>query len=1017
MEDLMKIRLIVLLMLLTTLISAQTMWDNPVALRQGVNIEWTRAAVSTDDGGIVYTWSDTKFGGRDLYAMKYDATGNSVWGEEPLLVDGKEDRQEDPVIIKTSDGNYIIAWIDFSLDQDGDVFAQKINNSGELLWQEGGVPVCTSHAVQISLNIVENDVGGAYILWRDSRNPSVDLYAANLDGDGNNLWTENGIPIANSNNPETSNSMREDGDGGFFIGYLETAGTSTNILAKRFNSAGESLWGEPLMIAQNIGDSPVIRVVPDGIGGYIFVWSDQREVTTNIFAQRLLGDGTFDWGDYAEVYSDEDDEQSFAQSYPQAQPDGLGNTIIVWQDQRVVQNREGLFAQKMSPTGAKLWAEDGVMIRADDVEPLTLRIDSDTNGGAYVIWTDSREGQSPHLDIYAQHLTADGSLGWGADAMPICTAINEQNSPLIKKSNEHIFTVWEDARTGSIGISQQIIDSSNNIVLTEDGETVFYGLSGDAGKDGLLQIHPRPNQNDAIVIWDDTRGAVTGYRVFYQLINPDGTYALELNGRPVTIPTGYDQTHFDSATNSAGQTLIVWAEQRAVVESKIFAQLIDTNGDYLWGDTGLELSPNYSEDQGIPKVSCYNDDFYIGWAENFLVEGMFPYKQVHGQRISNGEKQWGEHGIRISGAENGAIDTEMEIHNVIGNHYIWNVYGEQRRVVRVNEDGEVVEGYSVEGNMVTSPGVTVYANDVGNIHNDQLYYSWIDDRDNGTKTIFTQGFELDGTFSWTEGLNTSLQDHDGEPNEADYPDMAIGDAVYVTWSESSVGGNHNIMAQKITFDGEKEFADGGAEIAVNYTLSQEKPKIARVSNDYYLVAWEQQDEDEIDLYMNLLRYNGDRLYGSTGTPITQEIKSQVSVRIAPLGDGKAILAWADGVSSGKTTILGVYTQYVDFSSVSNDDNEVQVASNKLLQNYPNPFNPTTTISFSLEKDAKDVELAIYNLKGQKVKTLIKDSFTAGNYSFVWNGDNDDNKAVSSGVYFYKLKAGSQTATKKMVLMK
>ena len=77
----MKIRLIVMLMLLTTLVSAQDMWDNALPIRQGVNIEWSRATATAEDGGIVYVWSDTKFGARDLFAMKFDGSGNSVWGK------------------------------------------------------------------------------------------------------------------------------------------------------------------------------------------------------------------------------------------------------------------------------------------------------------------------------------------------------------------------------------------------------------------------------------------------------------------------------------------------------------------------------------------------------------------------------------------------------------------------------------------------------------------------------------------------------------------------------------------------------------------------------------------------------------------------------------------------------------------------------------------------------------------------------------------------------------------------
>jgi len=92
---------------------------------------------------------------------------------------------------------------------------------------------------------------------------------------------------------------------------------------------------------------------------------------------------------------------------------------------------------------------------------------------------------------------------------------------------------------------------------------------------------------------------------------------------------------------------------------------------------------------------------------------------------------------------------------------------------------------------------------------------------------------------------------------------------------------------------------------------------------------------------------------------------------------------------------------------------------KLNQNYPNPFNPTTTISFQLseDEDLSKVELLIYNLKGQKIKTLPFSPSQFPSVSITWNGTDDNNKSVSSGIYFYKLKAGTYEKTKRMVLIK
>ncbi|HEX3072380.1 MAG TPA: T9SS type A sorting domain-containing protein, partial [Ignavibacteriales bacterium] len=88
----------------------------------------------------------------------------------------------------------------------------------------------------------------------------------------------------------------------------------------------------------------------------------------------------------------------------------------------------------------------------------------------------------------------------------------------------------------------------------------------------------------------------------------------------------------------------------------------------------------------------------------------------------------------------------------------------------------------------------------------------------------------------------------------------------------------------------------------------------------------------------------------------------------------------------------------------------------LSQNYPNPFNPVTAIRFTMPKSGA-VTLKIYNILGQEIKTLIDKEFTAGSYEARWNGDTNFGDKAASGVYIYRLEAGSFKATKKMLLLK
>ena len=104
---------------------------------------------------------------------------------------------------------------------------------------------------------------------------------------------------------------------------------------------------------------------------------------------------------------------------------------------------------------------------------------------------------------------------------------------------------------------------------------------------------------------------------------------------------------------------------------------------------------------------------------------------------------------------------------------------------------------------------------------------------------------------------------------------------------------------------------------------------------------------------------------------------------------------------------------VPYSSVNN--NTVPVAG-FLAQNYPNPFNPTTTINYEI-KEAGNVTIAVFNIKGQKVATLVNEYHNVNNYTTVWNGINNNNESVSSGIYFYEMNTGDYTSVKKMILMK
>ena len=123
----------------------------------------------------------------------------------------------------------------------------------------------------------------------------------------------------------------------------------------------------------------------------------------------------------------------------------------------------------------------------------------------------------------------------------------------------------------------------------------------------------------------------------------------------------------------------------------------------------------------------------------------------------------------------------------------------------------------------------------------------------------------------------------------------------------------------------------------------------------------------------------------------------------------------NGPNSGGNLMYMAIDLSISLSSV--DDYDQIVGTHNLLKpNYPNPFNPQTTIEFNVSYP-QIVKLYIYNVKGQKVKSLVNDHVTAGNHSIIWDGKDDHLNEVSSGVYFYRIETEENSETRKMLLLK
>ncbi|RLC46102.1 MAG: hypothetical protein DRH57_06735, partial [Candidatus Cloacimonadota bacterium] len=131
-----------------------------------------------------------------------------------------------------------------------------------------------------------------------------------------------------------------------------------------------------------------------------------------------------------------------------------------------------------------------------------------------------------------------------------------------------------------------------------------------------------------------------------------------------------------------------------------------------------------------------------------------------------------------------------------------------------------------------------------------------------------------------------------------------------------------------------------------------------------------------------------------------------------LYDGKSVYESAETITFTNDNVVGTPDNPITISMSTDKVPDVF----KLTQNYPNPFNPDTKIAYQLPV-ASNVEISIYNIKGERVRTLVSGKKEAGYHSVIWNGKDNNNRTVSSGIYFYRINTDRFSDTKKMLLMK
>ncbi len=1056
--------------------------ENGVPYRQGYHVEWYRSITSGMVDGEEYlcvAWSDTRNGDRDIFAELYDSDGNPLWGEEGeggiLVARQAVTRQEDPHVMPTSDGHWILTWIDYRNDFEirdmSDVFMQKLNHAdGSIMWPEGDpdlAGVAVSEVLdtrEIAVQSFDDGNGGAVSVWVTNRNNNGDIYAMHMMADGtpDPNWTEHGVMVAGG--PEDQSSADTpvytadtDGAGGLIVGWPDTRDPNDdNLYANRINADGELVWGDSsgIAISMAAGDQGKFRMAPDGLGGAYFVWISLDTASVNndddIFGQHVQAGGTVDWQEDGEVlvYEHPDSTAWFVPSDVRIVNSAEGEAVIVWvEGPRDSDANSNLRTQRLSLDDNNdlvlNWGDDGyeyrgVVLCDAEAKQSAVRLSPDGSGGAVYGWRDSRGGNENNTqNAYAQRIDVDGDYVWGDQ-----NGVLLSDEPLLQDGvigrvvGTDACYVWFDFRRGSPGLYYQYLDlATGTAQLEEDGVQIVFGIDGNAKTP--LVVYDRDHAEHAWFGWIDGRWGGLGRVPFVQKVDvATGERQFQANGVSVIpyFPFGDDEgitlaaDSLDLIPDGEGGLYAGWEDNRTGYIQTLGFQRISSDGEPLWSDMGVALESPLYHGQYRPELQrrvdggifAMHDEYNEGAIVNIRLQKIDGDGTVHWENEGDSPGKW--------------ITEDMGNDNV--SEVFTHFYTEDRdllMVYRRNAGGSDIDiyascyGVDEDSILWTRDISTVEGSRQGNVQAAHLeggvLLVWEDQREGQVSTdLYGQIVYPNGQVAWEEN-GRALVTADGA--QSSFSLGCNSEEFWLAWDDTRDPDNVDIYAQHFDADGQPLLEPEDGVQLTSSTEDQRKPRLVMDWHSGVQVAWESIPADQVaHVDLNTTHLN------SSGEPVTDEgypdmegavlcdaYHIQSIIQMVRDYENGSIDVWQDNRATGKEFLVNIYGQRVGSGlGVGEKPSLTQPKEWALEAAYPNPFNPSTQIGFFLP-NRMNVTLTVYDVLGRQVKQLVDGAFDAGRHTLTWDGTDFSGRTVASGTYFYRLENNGQQLVRKMVLVK
>ncbi len=547
----------------------------------------------------------------------------------------------------------------------------------------------------------------------------------------------------------------------------------------------------------------------------------------------------------------------------------------------------------------------------------------------------------------------------------------------------------------------------------------------------------------AILVFQDVR---TGNNdIFAYKISPNGNFLWGADGLQLSNDDAFDAAPKVKITG-LNNAIIAWSADNATKIAKI-----SPDGDMLFGGNEIVLSENDIAISWPQILPVGEDDFILKFYKD-SGQPWSPIRKIYAQRYdSDGEPVW-ENPASIN--ESAGLQAWEQILPICpdGNQGFFISWHDDRDMDNIPQvylqhvlnDGSL--GYIQDGIQVSHrPNRLAFKSILSfDEENQKVSIYWREtDIAQGVDGIYAQQFDLEGNPQWG---TTDVQFYSFGGNMIQLFNVKkSGNNMVVFYEESFPGSaiNSSLKAKAVNQNGEFVWEP---ETSVICSVESQKihPSIGNLNQNQWIIAWEDSRGQSTDIYAQNINTSGElgnqimpsgisgQITLNSGTADFQNANIVINeTTYHPDENGNYSVELDPGiytvncslegyedfteedvtVTAGEFTTLNIELQII----VANDNPSVNIKTN-LVGNYPNPFNPKTQINFNLKKSAF-VSLNIYNIKGQKIKSLINNVVSAGNHSVIWKGTDDNSHKVSSGIYFYRMKSGNYTSTKKMILLK